>query len=140
VVQERKSLHYEIEVSAIIASMTLRLGSVALSLLLASSAYAQTSLVGGTLEGTISDSAGGRIPDASVVAREVTTGQTHEVSSNAEGVFRIPELRPGTYELSISQAGFAPYRHAGAILPVGSTVRLNIVLQPETLSTQVTVT
>ena len=117
-----------------------RLGSLALFLFLASSSYAQTSLVGGTLEGEIRDSSGGRIPSVTVTLREIDTQQVREISTDAEGEFRISELRAGTYEISVSQPGFAPYRHTGLTVPLGSTVHLEIVLQPGTVSTQVTVT
>lgn len=118
-----------------------RRGSLALFLLLASStSYAQTSLVGGTLQGVVSDSAGGRIPGATVTAHEVATGLVRETSTNPEGAFRISEAPAGTYEISVSKSGFAPYRHAGVTLALGSTVRLEIVLELGTVSSEVTVT
>jgi hypothetical protein len=40
----------------------------------------------------------------------------------------------------VAQPGFGPYKHAGVILPLGSTVHLDIVLQSESVTTQVTVT
>ena len=113
---------------------------VVLALLLASSAPAQTSLVGGALTGTVSDSTGGRIPGVVVTVRETGTHRGREVSTDAEGAFRISELPVGTYEVLVSLAGFTPYHHAGVTLPLGGTVRLDIVLQSGGVSTQVTVT
>jgi hypothetical protein len=57
-----------------------------------------------------------------------------------EGVFRVEELPPGTYEVSVYQGGFAPYRHAGVTVQLGSTVHLDVLLQPAGVATQVTVT
>jgi len=114
--------------------------AVTLGLVWFSLAWAQTSLVTGTLEGSVSDSSGGRIPGARIVVREVETHQAREVSAGEDGSFRIPGMPPGTYEVSATQPGFGRYRHKGVILPLGSTVHLDIVLASESVTTQVTVT
>ncbi|MGA2267471.1 MAG: TonB-dependent receptor [Bryobacteraceae bacterium] len=114
--------------------------ALVLALLLASSALAQTSLVGGALAGSVSDSTGGLIPGATVTVRETGTHQAREISTDAEGAFRFSELPVGTYEVLVSLPGFAPYHHAGVTLPLGGTVRLDIVLQSGGVNTQVTVT
>jgi Carboxypeptidase regulatory-like domain/TonB dependent receptor len=100
---------------------------------------AQTSLVSGALEGTVSDSSGARIPAVSVIARGTATHQTREVATNAEGAFHISELPPGTYEVAVSHAGFTSYRHAGVTIQLGSTVRLDIALETSGVSAEVTV-
>ena len=111
-----------------------------LALLLASSALAQTSLVGGALAGSVSDSTGGRIPGVTVTVRETAAHQVREVLTDAEGAFRFSELPVGTYEVLVSLPGFTPYRHAGVTLPLGGTVNLDIVLPSGGVNTQVTVT
>jgi len=78
--------------------------------LLSSGAWAQTSLVSGALDGSVSDSSGGRIPGVAVTVRDTATNLTREVSTNAEGVYHVTELPVGIYEVSASQPGFAPYR------------------------------
>jgi carboxypeptidase family protein len=75
-----------------------------------------------------------------VAVRETATHQGREVSTTAEGMFHISELPPGTYEVSVSQPGFGPYKHVGIMLPLGVTVRLHIALRSEGVTTQVTVT
>ncbi len=120
--------------------MPLSLKALVSCLFLASFALAQTSLVGGALAGTVGDSTGGRIPGVTVVVRETGTHQAREVSTDAEGAFHFSELPVGTYEVLVSLAGFTPYRHAGVTLPLGGTVRLDIVLQSGGVNTQVTVT
>jgi hypothetical protein len=111
-----------------------------LGLLWPSILHPQTSLVSAALEGAVSDSSGARIPGARVNLREVSTHQTRETSTAADGTFHIGELSPGTYEVSASQTGFGPYRHVGVNLALGSTVRLDIALQSESVTTQMTVT
>jgi hypothetical protein len=108
--------------------------------LLNSAAMGQSSLVGGAIGGSVSDSSGGRIPGVSVALRETSTHRTREVSTDGDGLFRISELPIGTYEVVVNQPGFTPYRHAGVTVQLGATARLDIVLQSGALTTQVTVT
>ena len=109
-------------------------------LLLAIPASSQTSLVGGTLEGTVADETGGIIQGARITIRDVATHRVRETESDSNGVFRIAQLSPGTYEVAVLQSGFAPYRHQGVDIPLGSTVHLAVVLQSASINTQVTVT
>ena len=102
-------------------------------------ASAQTSLVSGALEGSVSDSSGGVIPAASVTVKEIATHRTRAVSTNAEGSFHVSELPPGLYEVSVSQPGFTAYRHTSVAVQLGSTVHLDIVLQSGGVTTEVTV-
>jgi len=113
---------------------------IIIGLLVVSTAWAQSSLVGGTLGGAVTDPTGARVPAASVTVRDVSTHQTREVSTNGEGVFRIQELPPGTYQVSVSQPGFTPYHHAGVTVQLGSTAHLDVALQSAGVTTQVTVT
>jgi outer membrane receptor protein involved in Fe transport len=75
-----------------------------------------------------------------VTARDVSTHQAREVTTNGEGNFRIQELAPGTYEISVSQPGFTAYHHAGVTVQLGATAHLDVVLQSAGVSTQITVT
>jgi outer membrane receptor protein involved in Fe transport len=124
---------------AIFKIMPFRNGIV-IWLFVASTVWAQSSRVGGAMEGAVTDSTHSPIPEASVIVRDVSTRQAREISTNDEGVFRVEELPPGTYEVSVSQSGFAPYRHAGVTVQLGSTVHLDVSLQPAGVATQVTVT
>jgi hypothetical protein len=58
------------------------------------------------VQGTISDSAGALVPDAKIVLKDTETGKTQEVTSNAEGFYRITGLAPGKYELSVEKDGY----------------------------------
>lgn len=59
-----------------------------------------------SLSGTVTDTAGGVIPGATVTAKNNATGQSFEVASNESGVFSIPGIGPGTYTVSITLSGF----------------------------------
>jgi hypothetical protein len=102
-------------------------------------ATAQTLKTSGTLEGTISDTSGARIPTAKVSLREVDTNQMRTVSADDRGFFRATDLPVGTYEVRAEVAGFAPFLHTGVLLDVGTTTHLDIVLQPLGVTAEVTV-
>src|ERR1700720_4966327 len=102
----------------------------------ASACWAQTSLVSGALDGSVGDSSGGRIPGATVIVRDTATNRMREAPTNAEGAFHIGELPVGTYEVLVTQSGFAAYRHTGITIQLGSTVHLDIVLQAAGVATQ----
>lgn len=90
---------------AISKIMSFRNGIV-IWLFVASTVWAQSSRVGGAMEGAVTDSTHSPIPEASVIVRDVSTRQAREISTNDEGVFRVEELPPGTYEVSVSQSAF----------------------------------
>ncbi len=105
---------------------------------LASVVYSQ--VVGGTLLGTITDASGAAIPGATVSLKNVATGVTTTVNSNAQGIYNAPNLLPGTYESSISAAGFETKVQSGIILTVGAQQVLNVTLKVGTVTEEVQVT
>jgi outer membrane receptor protein involved in Fe transport len=122
------------------ASPWLCTGSVVLLALLGvASAAAQTLKTSGTLEGTITDATGGRIPGVKVNLRQTDTNQTRAVYTDDQGFFRSTDLPVGTYEVRVENPGFAPYLHTGVELDVGITAHLDIVLPAASVQTQVTV-
>ncbi|HWN99631.1 MAG TPA: carboxypeptidase-like regulatory domain-containing protein, partial [Blastocatellia bacterium] len=92
------------------------------------------------MEGTVTDSAGAVIPGAQIKLRDAATNQTRAVQTDERGFFRANELPVGPYEVRVEQSGFAPYLHAGIMLAIGQTARLDIVLVPAGSATQITVT
>src|SRR5712691_2953507 len=100
---------------------------------------AQTSKTSGTLEGTLSDATGGRIPGVKVSLRQTETNQTRTVYTDDEGFFRATDLPVSTYEVRIEAEKFAPYLHTGVAIGVGNTAHLDVVLQAAGVTTQVTV-
>src|SRR5260221_707943 len=110
-----------------------------LSLLYVVGAGAQTSRIGASLHGTVTDGTGGVIPKVRITLRHTLTNQIRTVITDDQGLFRAEQLAVGIYEASVEQTHFAIYRHAGIQVSLGQTVYLNIVLAPASESASVTV-
>lgn len=99
----------------------------------------QTSRVGASLEGTVTDGTGSAIPQAKITLKNTLTDQSRVATTDQGGFFRAEELPVGPYEISLEQPGFAPYQHAAIDLTLSQTVRLDIVLALASASAQITV-
>ena len=106
------------------------LGRVSLSLFLLFGAlvfsgavvYAQTGQ--GTLTGSITDSSGAVIPAVAVVVKNQNTGFTYNAVTNEEGIYRVPYLNAGMYEVSYEATGFR--RLVRNDIPIRSTETLGL--------------
>ena len=76
-----------------------------------------------SLSGTITDSTGGGIPDATVTLVDEGTRQTVVRKSSGTGVFEFPSLGEGKYDLTVTAKGFKP-GWFGAACQYGSTPEL----------------
>jgi hypothetical protein len=91
------------------------------------------------LEGTIHDSSGAIIPNANVSVKNVATGIVRTTESNGAGIFRVPDLQPSAYELTVSAPGFATERLTNIVLTVGAQQVINITLNTSAVSSTVEV-
>jgi hypothetical protein len=93
----------------------------------------------GTITGTISDPAGAVVPNAPVEARNVDTGAGYQAAASSTGNYTLPQLPTGTYELSVTVAGFKKYVRQNIVLPVAQTVRVDIGLEVGATTDSVTI-
>ncbi len=104
------------------------------------SAPALAQVAGGTLSGTVSDSSGGAVPQATVEIKNVATGVEHTVSTDENGFYIAVNLLPGTYQIKIAAAGFATETTMGLKMSVGSQITFDISLRVGKVSDRVVVT
>src|SRR5271170_1073160 len=94
----------------------------------------------GAITGTVTDTTGAVIPDATVTAHNVATGvDTTRVTSSA-GVYQISPIIIGTYSVTVSQAGFSKFTQENIVLNENQIFGLNPVLKVGSQSDIVTVT
>jgi hypothetical protein len=107
-------------------------------LLVASVSNAQ--IVGGTISGTILDTAGAVLPDTQITILNQETGGIRHLISDAAGAYSAPSIPIGAYTISVTHEGFAPQTRTGISLTVGQAVRVDLTVHLGNVSEQVTVT
>ncbi len=117
---------------------TLRSG--VLLLLSTAAAFSQAEIGGATLNGTVTDPTGAAVPDAKVTAANVATGLTRQTQTNAAGLYALPKLPAGVYDLTIEAAGFKTARRNGLQLNVGAVATIDVSLEVGAAQETVSVT
>ncbi len=100
-------------------------------------AFAQAGL--GKITGTISDSSGLAVPEASVTARETRTGQIYQATTNSTGLYVISPLPLGDYALDIKKDGFKAVTRSHLTIDVNTGLTIDVALEPGSVSERVTV-
>ena len=80
------------------------------------------------IQGIVRNPAGLGLGGAAVQFR-TADGQEYRATTTGDGVFRILNVLPGSYELSVGMDGFQSFRRAGGPLRTGDTLNLEVVLQ-----------
>jgi len=93
----------------------------------------------GTLLGTVTDASGAVIPGASILVQNMDTGTERTTKTNGDGDFTVPELPVGRYSVTVTSAGFSPYRAEGLEVVVAGEVNLNVTMQTGTQKQEVVV-
>ncbi len=128
---------YPSNVSATVAKVGLLL---AMSMLFALSAMAQTQSAAADLTGTITDPTGAVVAGATVRAKSLATGIGRTTTTDAQGNYQLIGLPPGEYEVSAEAATFKKSVVSGVKLTVGSSSDLTIKLELGETSVVVNVT
>jgi Carboxypeptidase regulatory-like domain len=92
------------------------------------SLLAQTAGTGG-LTGTVTDSSGAVVPNATVTATSLDTGQARMATTGADGTYSIGLLQPGNYRVKFEAAGFKAVEIASATVTVTETAVLDRTLE-----------
>ncbi len=100
---------------------------------------AQSQAINGQIEGTVTDSNGGSIPNAPITVRNIESGAERSVTSDGNGFYRIPLLPLGTYRVTVEVANFKRLVREGITLSTGQTATVNVALEPGALEETVTV-
>jgi len=92
----------------------------------------------GQISGTVQDASGAVVPNVAIAARNVATGAQRATTTNAAGVYVIPSLAAGDWEITISASGFATQKKRVA-LEVGAKLTLDAKMEVGQTSTTVEV-
>jgi hypothetical protein len=103
----------------------------------ATSAYAQFKA---SLQGTILDPQGGVVSGAKVTVTNQDTGATRDTVASAEGFYRISELPPGKYTVTVEAAGFKKVTSKNVEVKAEEPRGFDVTLELGAATDQVTVT
>jgi len=93
-----------------------------------------------TITGTVTDPTGAAVAGVKVVIVETSMNFESRSVTNADGLYRVQSLQPGTYDVSFESSGFKRLVQHGILLKVGDTLPVNATLQLGQLTEQVQVT
>src|ERR1700730_3545388 len=115
-----------------------RLGlAVSLVLLACTSVFAQGT---STFNGRVTDPAGAVIAGSDVTATNKATGVARTTKTNGDGLYSLPALPAGAYDVKVENTGFAPAARADVNLVTDTTLTLDFKLTLAGTSQDVQVT
>ncbi len=94
----------------------------------------------GLMTGTVVDASGAVLAGAEVDATNQGTSQQRATTTDANGFYIIPQLSPGTYDISVKKQGFATENRANVELQVNqnATLDFKLTISSTTQTIQVT--
>src|SRR5829696_2781001 len=91
------------------------------------------------VQGTVTDQSGAVVPEATLTLKNNETGRVQTANSGDEGFYRISELPPGTYTLTVEKAGFKKTTFEGVAVNAEQVQGLDVVLTAGEVAETVTV-
>jgi hypothetical protein len=92
------------------------------------------------LNGRVVDQAGAVLPGATVTITNVATGATRDTVTNAEGLYTVPALNPGTYNVKAELSGFSVTERKNIELITGSNLSVDVAMGLAGIQENLTVT
>jgi carboxypeptidase family protein len=84
---------------------------------------------GGTLSGAVTDTSQVAIPNVRVTLANVATGVVRVVATDAAGFYTMPNVLPGSYEMTTAALGFTTQIRTAIVVKVGSSLVLDVVME-----------
>ena len=102
-------------------------------------AVAQLRIVG-SISGTVQDPTGAVVANASVTLKDLKTSLAKETTTNDRGSFQFPDLASGTYQITVSMAGFKTELLPNVSVSTSKTTDLLVTLEVGEPTETVTIT
>ncbi len=93
----------------------------------------------GTITGVITDQQGAVVSGATVTAVNTSTGESRSATTNSSGVYSLPELAVGNYDVHVKAASFKEHVSKNVVVETSSTRTENAQLTIGATGEQVTV-
>src|ERR1700761_5970344 len=92
-----------------------------------------------SIQGTVTDTTGAAIPNATVTLKDNATNATQTATSNGDGIYNFGQLAPDTYTLTANATGFNQKVLQNVTIIPEQANSINIQLEVGATSTSVTV-
>ena len=101
---------------------------------------AEAQAIYGTIYGTVTDTTGAAIPNATITVTDVSKGTSVQVTSNQSGEYTVPNLIPDVYDVKASATGFGAVENKGVQLSADTSPKVDLKLNVGNASDSITVT
>ncbi|MCC7180930.1 MAG: TonB-dependent receptor [Acidobacteria bacterium] len=88
----------------------------------------------------VTDDSGAVLPGVTVTLRGSAVPGAPTTVTNEAGIYRFPNLPPGTYEITAELSGFSTSTQTGIPVALGGTAEINVQMKVSTLEETITVT
>ena len=117
-----------------------RLALAFLFVLVATAGYARAQVDEGSIFGTVTDSTGAVVPNASVTVTNTDVGLTLKGTTNSGGEFTFSPVRIGHYSLSVTAPGFSKTTQQNLTVDIAQHLQVPVLLKAGATSDTVEVT
>jgi Carboxypeptidase regulatory-like domain/TonB dependent receptor-like, beta-barrel len=90
--------------------------------------FAQSTTTG-SIGGVVTNPAKEVVPGASVTVKNVETNKEDTATTDDTGRFKVANLQPGRYAVTVSSSGFSPLTQENVVVEVGLETKLEVALQ-----------
>src|SRR3982751_3326062 len=108
-------------------------------LLCANTTFGQAQSNAADIQGTVKDSTGAVVANATVTTRNPSTNISRNATTNDEGFYRIINVPPGDYEITAEAPNFKKSVLPKVTVTVGQAAEVNLTLDPGQISESVTI-
>src|SRR5580692_5670163 len=99
-----------------------------LAVLIFFSLPANAQLTGGSITGTVTGDSGAVMPGVQITVRDVSTGLARTATTNTAGLFNVPDLSPGNFEMTVAGSGFTTQIWTSISVTAGVDRILNVTM------------
>jgi hypothetical protein len=92
------------------------------------------------ITGKVTDASGAPVPEAKVTATDTERGSVWNATTNSDGIYDLPQVPIGTYNVRVEHAGFEAAQESKLTLVLNQVARLDVQLKVGDVATSVEVT
>ena len=83
----------------------------------------------GTITGTVTDTSGASISEATVTLTNLDNGEKHSITTDPSGNYTFVNILPGRYKLEGEKTGFKKFVREPILVQIESGLRVDVALQ-----------